>query len=242
MTNLQVTIKQEVKMQDSSFIKVQSILDEYTKIAKNNWVVALGRKMQGKTLNTEHAFLLVEGIQENGAVFIAKYELTVSKQGVSVLLINERTGTPTEVQKIFKDILWSKTPENIAAELQYNSDGWYKKSWAVTAKQASTLIANIKEDEFKTIPYSISGIESVSGSSNSGSSKSGHNCFTWARQKLRDLKEPRINEELESGWMDKLVAVTSRHVGPKEEAKSGSEIASDTSSFIGKAVRSVFGW
>ena len=202
-------------------IKVSSIIDKNNLISKDNWVLAIGRKIEGMTKNAEHAFLLIEGIDKNNEVFVSKYEFGVDKTNDSSVNIVEKHGAPSDIRELFHDLLWHSTPPHVIADLKYSSDGWCKKSWSITKEQGEKLIGKIEESKNNPPLYTAIGINSISGSSNVGSLKRGHNCYTWATAMLTSLEDKRIIEDLDQSksWVDKLITVTSRHI-KNDEPKS----------------------
>lgn len=64
----------------------------------------------------------------------------------------------------------------------HNFEGCYGASWIITPEEADSLHAQVEKDQVNPPGYQISGESSLFAKS---SSQSGHNCFTWARAKIK---------------------------------------------------------
>ncbi|MBA8667961.1 hypothetical protein H1Q59_08685 [Holosporaceae bacterium 'Namur'] len=135
--------------------------------------------------------------------------MDMDREGYALIVPKEEKGTPNEIKGIFNQVIYS--------DPKWDGVALYYKSWNIEREQGEKLHAEILRDVQNPPRYKMSGNENISGHSNTGSSKKGHSCFTWAREKLRNMEDPRI--DMPSEWRDKIAAITSRHVGPKTEAK-----------------------
>ena len=178
------------------------------------WVVSLMRKAEEG--NTEHAFLMVEGINQFGNLVVKRYDLVKH-----------------EVRKGYADILIrpENDEENSNLETVVNltkGDKCFYQSWQITREQASHLHSNvlldrqIANDSHQGISYQIVGNEAIlpNPSSPSNICKQGHNCFTWAREKLRVLNDPAISNSIKSKITDCIAAKTSLYLKDPEKEKS----------------------
>lgn len=199
-------------------VKVESLVDNTLNINKNTWVVSIVRKPEGTTNNPEHAFLVVEGIDNTNNVFVRRYDLFMdqSREGYAVIALKEKSGLPSEIERKFNSMMYND-PQWAGAELYY-------KSWQIKREQGECLHQEIIQDMQNPPRYRVSGDRSISGYSNTGPSQKGDSCFTWARRKLWNLDE-RMKNDLPSEYRDLIASITSRYIGPKEEAKGLSDFA-----------------
>ena len=97
------------------------------------------------------------------------------------------------------------------------------QSWNIAPDLAKQLISEIEEEKLaieegrKTIRYLIQGNKNISDKS---SSRNGHSCFTWAREKINNLGDENTRvEELYTDW---VVALPSFYIkDPRQNNISG---------------------
>lgn len=213
-----IEVKEEKKPEKEEEIKLPtktkaSEVDDNFLISYETWVVSIMRKAE--VGNTEHAFLMVEGINQFGKSTVRRYDLVIhdDRKNYSQILILPPDDTQAEV----------KTVANLT-----KGDKCYYQSWIITREQAAQLHKNILRDKDianspEGIRYFVSGDQSLIGKS---SLKQGHSCFTWAREKLIEIEDNRktFTKNLKPKITDCIAAKTSLYLPkPKkeEEKKSG---------------------
>lgn len=154
-------------------------------VTSQTWVVSLVRIP--KSNYPEHVFLLIEGINEKNKHTVRRYDLVkhAQRDGYAKILI---TPTPEEEKEAEEEEEEIKV--STVAKLTKNQQVRYQ-SWQISPSQAAILHQDVLSDQktadnFPGIKYSVFGSKSVLASS---SSHEGHNCFTWAREKLQKLEE-----------------------------------------------------
>lgn len=172
-----------------------SVFDHSIMVDAENWVVAILRKPEAE--NPEHAFLMVEGRNEQNKAVLRRYDLFIDQKKPGheglVYIKPDIIVQPTETKEAVKQIL--------------NEDMVHGICWSITRQQAESLHQDILEDSKKPIQYQLSGDRSLLAKSNS---MEGHSCFTWAREKLHNLKDERIH--LDEKYSDFIAAIPSRYL------------------------------
>ena len=183
-----------------------SVIDNNIPIDHKNWVIAIMRKPQGD--NPEHAFLMVEGETSFGKVILKRYDLFVDENSLS--------------NKV-KALIYIK-PEVVTEQADARTallddllkgEEVYSISWSITRSQAELLHQDILQDKSNPPDYQVSGDKSLVAKS---SSNEGHSCFTWAREKLHNLNDPRV--QLPEKYTDFIAAKTSRYIKGNPEPSS----------------------
>ncbi|MEM7361680.1 MAG: hypothetical protein AAF335_01565 [Bacteroidota bacterium] len=171
-------------------------------ISNNIWAISIMRKPN--TYNPDHAFLMVEGITNDGYGIIRRYDLVKKgESGFSKIIKKEKKNINiSEMESIFcKEFLKRNT--------------FCCKTWSIRKRQAASLDQDVVLDINKDIRYCRLGNRSlVAASTNS----TGHSCFTWAREKLHNLEDRRI--ELPEKITDYFGAKTSFYIYKTDEATS----------------------
>lgn len=204
-------------------MSTRSIINQGFQVHPSQWVISIVRQPKGDGVNSEHAFLVLEGVNDAERYIIMRFDLAKyiydqnkpfrqdrEKNGYSDIRIRESGGEELQDLRLYDNLIFESDQERI--------QGLYAKSWNISRDQAQELIQNVKRDQETKIFYNISGDESMSGSISQASSlKRGHNCFTWSREKLRQLKDERITIDNTSKLSDGFVSITSHHIGPKSQ-------------------------
>lgn len=191
----------------------RSLVNPGLAIDEDNWCISIIRKQPRNdgSGNPEHAFLILEGIhKDSNKVTLWRYDLVVDedRKGYAKVIINVKAGLEqSEGQIVFQNKLLS-------------GDNYYAMTWSLAKEKGEKLDKAILADQAKEgteeqIRYSLVGNQSAMTSSNTGSSRRGHNCFTWARMKLIDLNDTRI--QIPTKWTDYIASRTSRHIKPLEK-------------------------
>lgn len=219
-------------------MQLKSILKNNLTISNELCVVSLVRKVEegneifkkengfrDERINKEHAFILVEGLNQFNKVFFIRYDLVMnqSQDHKCQVIINERNASinPEEAPSVLRKIL--------------NGDVIAGKDWTITKKEALQLHENIlksqkqnikhpenynlfgekasiprssdavRESNPKSAEHSSASIEvsceKVSGRTAAAYTKeilspAGKNCYDWAREMLLSIHNPKIKEEM----------------------------------------------
>ena len=165
-------------------------------IDQDRWAVSIMRKPTGQ--NPEHAFLIVEGITPSGQGILRRYDLFTDQNKASqgLVKIKEELVAPKDIEKLLKEFL--------------KGESFYCQTWSITRGQAQHLHQDVLADQAKSIPYFILGNKNVFAKSTPAPSTQGHNCFTWAREKLHKLNDGAI--QLPPKCIDYIAAQTSRYL------------------------------
>lgn len=155
----------------------------------------LGKKTIHGGIHNHHVFILVEGMDIYGRDDISRYELfqnhmdSIDSKGFSKAFIRHRMIKPpiplTRIESAYYKY-----------ELKLNDENLYGFTWIVPRTKALELHQAIQADMNRSIPYKFLGKESFL--SFLGGSTSGHNCFSWAREKLLQLDIPKIATDIQS--------------------------------------------
>lgn len=153
-------------------------------VTSKTWVVSIIRLPESN--QPEHVFLLVEGISESGTLIVRKYHLVADndkdRKGYAKILTKSSDEQACDVQLI------AEVSKKVKARFQ---------SWHISPIQAAMLDSDVLNDQRiadsspPPMKYSVFGNQSALASS---SSHEGHNCFTWAREKLLNLKDTSITD------------------------------------------------
>jgi hypothetical protein len=163
-----------------------SEINQTYKIISDNWVLSLARKLEGA--HQQHAFFILEGIEDNKAVIwfmdLVGNPLLPNLQNAKIRIYtfsaeshNELKTTPLLYRCTRK--MMDLTPnEQIAC-----------KTWYIAKEDAVNLISDIKKDKDNPPKFNILGEGSLltGSSAYSSSTDRGHNCFTYAKEKINNL-------------------------------------------------------
>jgi len=224
-------------------MRYDSVLDPENRlpIDPKNWVVAIVRKPKGR--NPEHAFILVEGIDEADNVTLRRYDLFMDEANSEKFKINMKEDkfsyTDNDVRKKLLDFIgreevsgkcWSikvrdaDKLEAIVKDSKNNPGKYNLLGDAATAPHTAEASRATLPGAEATTKATIKSIESVS-EENSHSAviaqyslekPPGESCFTWARNVLVALNNEVITKELPSKPLDMIISITSRHLGNSE--------------------------
>ncbi len=185
--------------------KAFSVVSSKLPILYANWMISLLRKPSGKV--PEHVFLLIEGLDQFGKGILGKIELVNNKEKDGYALIVEKClhdVSPNDLKNVYlKDIV-----EHYEV---------YSKSWSLPRSKVQLLLEDIEKDKQKVFKYAYLGNRSVFTKS---SSVQGHNCFTWAREKLFNLNEEKIKRDLPEKLIDWFAANPNYYLLPEEKHNS----------------------
>lgn len=151
-----------------------------------------------KSGNSEHVFITIEQIVAGRSkMFFIDFVKNPEKKGLGMVRCILETG------KITDPLLYS-------CKLSMMKIGSIEdlkcSSWMVPNEVANKLLVLVEEEKSKNIYYALPGNRSIF--SWFGSQK-GHNCYTWAREKLLSTKSPIIKQALKLTLGEWLAAVPS---------------------------------
>lgn len=169
-------------------------------VTSQTWVISMVRIPEGKY--PEHIFLLLEGINGEDKPIVRRYDLIEhdKRKGYAKVLILPMNEKEADVATV--------------ASLTKGQKVCYQ-SWHISPSQAEKLYADVfndyqeAENLSERMLYSVFGDGSYSAYS---SSHHGHNCFTWAREKLSKLGDTSITNSIKSKITDCLVAQPSLYL------------------------------
>jgi len=178
------------------------VFDDNIPIDEDNFAVGIMRKPNGK--NSEHAFLVVEGRDFANNAILRRYDL----------LIDKNSPAKRSLIRIQPEIICSgEEAETRFEDEMMNNEEVYKRAWSITKQQAELLHEDIRKEQTTPPIYQVSGDKSLIAKS---SSREGQSCFSWAREKLHNLKDDRI--QLPEKYTDFIGAKTSLYIpGNKKE-------------------------
>jgi WD40 repeat protein len=181
-----------------------SLLSQGKIMNYEQWLVHLVRKPQSS--DPSHVFILLEGVNAYGKAFFLRYELVTSGVAKGFARIRRKDN----FEGIHTSELDEKAREGLL-EVFIGRSERVALSWTLTREQGLRLINTIEDDMSRNLPYSSRG-GSASHLRFYAEADVCHNCFTWAREKLRALGDEVIDGDLEESVLDKLVAHPKWHV------------------------------
>lgn len=204
-----------------------SEIDEEQIFTDESWKVWLARKTN--VGNRQHVFILVEG-SVDGHRFLWYADLVLNLNNNAAIIRTQNIVSPERVAGPADDSVGPKfifalnLNDLIGAELA-------RKYWIISPEQGLRLKQNIEEEKIRNdsaienhkppiIRYRMTGRDSISVSVDDQA----HNCYTWARNHLRELGHPYDNDPvLETTITDRFfAAVPSRHIIDPRESVIGS--------------------
>jgi len=215
-------------------------------INEDKWVLTLTRKTT-KGSHKQHAFFILEGIENRKAITYFM-DLVGPKREFAVLLPNIKDS------KIRVESLTANTRKELdenpllyrcktkMMDLKPYDELALLPPWLIDKEDAQRLIDVISNDQKNPPVFNIFGESSVfTGSSAKLSSKErGHNCFTYAKEKIEELNVPDIKIECDKTtyYIDKVVGISSFTLKPiaKPATSSGSCLTSRCALFSTLAV------
>ena len=175
-----------------------SEINKNYKISEDRWVLTLACKMKGS--NPKHSFFILEGIANGKAVtwfidFAGNPFLYSSIPNGRIrfcLFISDSEIDLENNPLIFrcKEWMMDLNPNDEIAIIN-------NKPWYINKEDANRLITSIKQDEKNPPIFNIFGKNSVSTRSNPNAigKDNVYNCFTYAKEKIDNLKIASINIE-----------------------------------------------
>ncbi|MBS0358254.1 MAG: ankyrin repeat domain-containing protein, partial [Proteobacteria bacterium] len=171
----------------------------------NNWVVSIMRKPKGKS--PEHAFIVLEGLDERtGKHTMWRFDLIKDPNKPEYSMI-----VPPEPKPIVASESEVVHETQLLLKLTKGDKALFL-SWSIGTAKKEQLLKDIKKDTLDPPMYLESGSESLSAQSNLSEEHNYHSCFTWSREKLRNLNIKNINDDLGSQLTDWIVAPSSLYI------------------------------
>ena len=168
----------------------RSEIDPSRPILDDSWVVSLVRKPDGA--HAQHAFLVLEGKQANCAkIWFMDFRGSpvLPDIGDGKIVIHPYKGTLEE------ELLFCCNRRMMDIR---KGDRLLSMSWNISSDKGKQLIDAITQAQRKPPKFNILGQPSLFaiGTGASSSTEAGHNCFTWAKEQLRNLNESHIQSQL----------------------------------------------
>ncbi len=187
-------------------------------IYPNQCVLSLIAKAKGK--NPEHAFIIVEGLVDHEKFFYRRYDFVVKdvnksalKKGPGLVILKEDIKTYSDYDEDQRTrYFWTFIMKD--SELE---EGCHGASWIISPAEAQMLHDAVLADEKNPPEYQIMGENSIIASS---SFQSGHNCFSWARTKIKNLtnnQNIQHDDRLQPKLPDFIAARTTLYLKPPSD-------------------------
>ena len=206
-------------------IKRNSEINKNYKISENRRVLTLACKM--KNSNPKHSFFILEGITDGKAIiwfidFIGNPFLYSIMNNGRVRFYTFISDSEIDLEKnplIFrcKASMMNLMPNDEIAIVN-------NKPWYINKEDANRLLTSIKEDEKNPPIFNIFGKNSVVTRSNPNSTDQDnvYTCFTYAKEKIDNLKIAYINSECDptSYCVDQIANIRSFTLKTPQEATS----------------------
>ncbi len=163
---------------------MRSLIDPSKMVHPNQCVLSLVAKAQGK--NPEHAFIIVEGFVDHEKFFYRRYDFVVKDVNKSALKKGPGLVIPKEDIKTYSDYDEDQRTRYFWTFIMKDSEleeGCHGASWIISLAEAQMLDDDVLVDVKNPPEYNIIGENGIIASSSS----SGHNCFSWARTKIKSL-------------------------------------------------------
>lgn len=182
-----------------------SVINDGIVVDEDSWVISLLRKPKGT--NPEHAFLILEGCNTGGArTILRRYDFVADRQreGKAVIITRNFSVPVADARGTVLGVL-------------LRDEEVYARTWGITRDQAQQLHQDALRDQGTPPDYQVSGNKSIVAKSFDAE---GHSCFTWAREKLLNLHDDRMND-IKPKIGDFIAAQTSRYIKGETEPTSG---------------------
>ncbi|CAM4458435.1 MAG: Tol-Pal system protein TolB [Legionellaceae bacterium] len=175
-------------------------------------VAMLRNKRQGT--NNEHVFLLIESVDKENEDMPAIYRFRRAE------LFLDETFSHTQ---ICGEIIAGKSKitfnEKSVFDIEMLVSDCEYVSFLITRKQMEELMGAIENDTNNPPGYVLTGNGSLlnQGLSFFSQDKKRHSCLTWCEEKLWNINIEAIKKQ--KSWLDGFIAVSSRHLPPRETLK-----------------------
>ena len=196
----------------------ESEIDKAHKITEQKWVLTMARKSNGS--HPQHAFLIVEGIENDKAVtwFMDFVGHGIAPDLVLPNVLNGQIriqpGTPftaeTEGELERSPLIYRCKARMMDL---HQDDIICSLSWPIDKEDAIRLIKNIRDEQHQPPVFNIFGKDSLlaAGSAASSSKAKGHNCFTYAKEKINGLhvQHIKVGGDASDYCLDRIACITS---------------------------------
>jgi hypothetical protein len=189
----------------------RSEVDPTRIITDDYWAVSLVRLPD--STNNEHVFLVLEGIDSNKSmIWFVDF---VANDAFDALLPGIRDGKVRLDYHESEEVAASSGKLLFRCHKQLMSiragDCLLYLAWSILKGTAEILIQNIQAQQSNPPKYNMLGNSALAASSAASSrNPTGHNCFTFAREMLRDLNDEYI--QIPQDRFDKWIASVSSRV------------------------------
>jgi hypothetical protein len=159
----------------------------------NHVVVSLVRNDTSKVL--DHVFIVIERIL----------------YGLSEMHFIDFVKSERDLGQIRHDIIQGGIKEDIIFKerkiLKINAlEDLIVQQWQISVEACDAILASIQEDQSKNIKYAMPGNYGLFSSSMG----KGHNCYSWAREKLQASNDPYVQNQLRPTKFDDWLAIVPR--------------------------------
>lgn len=173
--------------EDKQFVKKRSEIDKSRIIVDESWVLSIVRKLDG--VHQEHAFLILEGKQDNKSLIF--FIDLVGNPILPGLGDGKIRVCPYEGGLMDEDLVFQCDRKMMDIR---KGDRISSTSWNISKELAKTFVETVIKEKEMPPKFNILGNRSIlaGGTGFSSSVSTGHNCFTWAKEKIRNLNDPNI--------------------------------------------------
>lgn len=189
--------------------EIRSLINDAHLLSQEGWAVSILRKF-----NTEHAFLVLEGIKQDGQPAIFRADFFQQLTAKEPIWRNIESTIKSSSGKAFirLDIMTPSELNDLIGQLQFHS-------WGLCAKDAVKLMKKLGEESGKEYSYHIGGNNSSFSVSTSTSKH--QNCLSWCLVILRDTLNLDDLDDLDdkkfSGFWATIIQKPSAYIQQIEE-------------------------
>lgn len=222
-----------------------SELDKTYKIDANKWVLTMARKPVGA--HPQHAFLILEGVKGGKAVIwfmdpigpgMSDKLPNIKKSHIRIKDFSAASSVELDRSPLLyrcSDLRTDGSGKKIAEMMDLKQgDSIARQTWSINPEDGETLIRNIEKDQQNPPLFSIFGEKSILAGSSacSSSTNRGHNCFTYAKEKINQLNNTDIQIRCDASayCIERIIGITSLTL------KTGKELNSYCPYFSNKAL------
>ena len=199
----------------------RSEIDPSRFITNDHWVISLVRLPDS---SKEHAFLVLEGRSDN--TWIIWFADFVANDASDLLCSGVRDGKVRVIGYHEEPGSSEKLLFRCSLTLMKIREGDHllHSTWQIRKSTGEVLVRNLKTRQDNPPKYNILGNTMLAGSSaTSSSNPTGHNCFTFAKKVLHDLRDDYI--EIPEKTLDKwMYSATSRYLVDKQPNNQRSDM------------------
>ncbi len=193
--------------------KIYSVADDSLLLSPQFGVVSMMRIPRGnKSNSSEHAFIMIEGMDCKGQCLILRYDLCVDKGSWKIPNAHGKVEVRSKIKISPKDYKSDFKGECFYIE---NAD-FCAESWRINQETFLQLYERLQSQLNQKIPYNVLGDVSIFAQSSKASKFedfASENCYTWARKQLvAVLGESEVRQKLPIRYCDYIATVPSAHL------------------------------